>query len=150
MGRNQLLCIETVLKIAMEAGNCLAEHWGGVLALLSKLDYLYNIRSTKMEHSPLLLRQAEFLFPHLEHAQIDKIFNSSVRLDAEAILQFIVQLIALSDQELSAERPRLFAVQRLVEMTDLNMHRIKIIWSRIWTLIKEHFNKVPSRTHTHF
>jgi hypothetical protein len=27
-------------------------------------------------------------------------------------------------------------------MTDLNMSRIKLIWSKIWNLIKEHFNKV--------
>lgn len=36
---------------------------------------------------------------------------------------------------------RIFCLQRIVEVTDLNMDRIKIIWSKIWQILQAHFTK---------
>lgn len=39
------------------------------------------------------------------------------------------------------KQSRIFCLQRIVEVTDLNMDRIKIIWSRIWNVLQEHYTK---------
>ena len=36
---------------------------------------------------------------------------------------------------------RIFSLQRIVEVTDLNMDRIKIIWAKIWQVLQTHFSK---------
>ena len=40
---------------------------------------------------------------------------------------------------------RIFAMQKLVEVTHYNMSRIRIVWSRIWAILGEHFQSVALR-----
>ncbi len=35
-----------------------------------------------------------------------------------------------------------FSLQKLVEIADLNLDRIKIIWNRMWVIIREHLCEV--------
>lgn len=37
---------------------------------------------------------------------------------------------------------RTFFLQRIVEVAEVNIDRIKIIWSRMWNIIKVHFARV--------
>lgn len=39
-------------------------------------------------------------------------------------------------------KPRIFCLQKLVEVADFNMNRTKIIWSKIWTKIKDFFSQI--------
>ena len=46
-------------------------------------------------------------------------------------------------EELSnKENIRIFSLQKLVEVNDFNMTRIKFIWQRIWDIMKAYFGKV--------
>jgi brefeldin A-inhibited guanine nucleotide-exchange protein len=48
------------------------------------------------------------------------------------------------DELANTSNPRKFSLQRLVEVADLNMERIRYVWSKIWSLLSEHFIFVGS------
>lgn len=74
---------------------------------------------------------------------VDRIFTGSTRLDGNAIVDFVRWLCAVSMDELaSAHQPRMFSLQKIVEISYYNMNRIRLQWSRIWQVIGDHFNKV--------
>lgn len=58
-------------------------------------------------------------------------------------MDFVRWLCAVSMDELaSAHQPRMFSLQKIVEISYYNMNRIRLQWSRIWQVIGDHFNKV--------
>jgi len=102
---------------------------------------------------------------------IEKVFSSSVTLSARGVVSFIEQLIAVSQAEISGDTkkgisgvgsssvittgnqgagsahgidgPRIFSLQRLVEVADYNMSiRPRLTWSQIWENMGNHFAKV--------
>ena len=59
------------------------------------------------------------------------------------IVDFVRWLCAVSmDELLSTTHPRMFSLQKIVEISYYNMGRIRLQWSRIWEVIGDHFNKV--------
>lgn len=46
----------------------------------------------------------------------------------------------------NANHPRMFSLQKIVEISYYNMGRIRLQWSRIWQVLGEHFNKVGCST----
>ncbi|TRZ01931.1 hypothetical protein DNTS_012385 [Danionella cerebrum] len=76
---------------------------------------------------------------------VDRIFTGSTRLDGNAIVDFVRWLCAVSMDELaSAHQPRMFSLQKIVEISYYNMNRIRLQWSRIWQVIGDHFNKAAN------
>ncbi|MBN3299867.1 BIG2 protein, partial [Amia calva] len=74
---------------------------------------------------------------------VDRIFTGSTRLDGNAVVDFVRWLCAVSMDELaSPHHPRMFSLQKIVEISYYNMNRIRLQWSRIWQVIGDHFNKV--------
>ncbi|XP_051886894.1 brefeldin A-inhibited guanine nucleotide-exchange protein 2-like [Pristis pectinata] len=74
---------------------------------------------------------------------VDRIFTGSTRLDGNAIVDFVHWLCVVSMDELgSPHNPRMFSLQKIVEISYYNMGRIRLQWSRIWEVIGNHFNKV--------
>ncbi|XP_029575433.1 brefeldin A-inhibited guanine nucleotide-exchange protein 2 isoform X1 [Salmo trutta] len=74
---------------------------------------------------------------------VDRIFTGSTRLDGNAVVDFVRWLCAVSMDELaSTHQPRMFSLQKIVEISYYNMNRIRLQWSRIWQVIGDHFNKV--------
>ena len=69
-----------------------------------------------------------------------RLFVKSQALDAEAIIDFFKALVEVSKEELAdLTRPRIFSMQKLVEAAHFNMNRIRLVWSRIWSLLSEYF-----------
>lgn len=74
---------------------------------------------------------------------VDRIFTGSVLLDGDAIVDFVRALCQVSNEELAnSSKPRLFSLQKLVEISYYNMDRIRLQWSKIWSILGEHFNRV--------
>ncbi|CAD5111922.1 DgyrCDS1182 [Dimorphilus gyrociliatus] len=74
---------------------------------------------------------------------VDRIFTGSVKLDGDAIVEFVKALCAVSLEELSSiSHPRMFSLTKLVEISYYNMGRIRLQWSRMWKVLGDHFNKV--------
>ena len=63
-----------------------------------------------------------------------------------AIVDFVSALSQVSWEEIqssgSSDHPRMFSLQKLVEISYYNMGRIRLEWSNIWLILGEHFNQV--------
>ncbi|THD26854.1 Brefeldin A-inhibited guanine nucleotide-exchange protein 1 [Fasciola hepatica] len=70
---------------------------------------------------------------------VDKIFTGSVRLNGDAIVDFVKALCQVSREELTLPQPRIFTLQKVVEISYYNMGRIRLQWSRVWEHIGGHF-----------
>ncbi|RPB21977.1 hypothetical protein L211DRAFT_886029 [Terfezia boudieri ATCC MYA-4762] len=83
---------------------------------------------------------------------VDKIFANTANLSGEAIVYFVRALSEVSWQEIQSsgqsEHPRMFSLQKLVEISYYNMSRIRVEWSNIWTILGEHFNMVGCHSNT--
>lgn len=73
---------------------------------------------------------------------VDRIFTGSTKLDGDSIVDFVQALGAISSEELAnPTHPRMFSLQKIVEISYYNMNRIRLEWSRIWAVLGDHFNK---------
>lgn len=64
-------------------------------------------------------------------------------MDGDAIVDFVNALCQVSEEELfSSHHPRMFSLQKIVEISYYNMGRIRLQWSRIWEVLGNHFNRV--------
>jgi len=63
-----------------------------------------------------------------------------------AIVDFVKYLSIISWEEIQnsphSETPRMYSLQKSVEITQYNMGRIRLEWSNIWAVLGEHFNQV--------
>ena len=74
---------------------------------------------------------------------VDRVFTGSTKLDGNAIVEFVKALATVSNEELSnLSHPRMFSLQKIVEISYYNMGRIRLQWSRIWEVLSDHFNRV--------
>ena len=53
------------------------------------------------------------------------------------------------DELANQAHPRMFSLQKMVEISYYNMGRIRLQWSRIWQVIGDHFNKVRRASHAY-
>ncbi|CAI9104846.1 OLC1v1003623C4 [Oldenlandia corymbosa var. corymbosa] len=75
--------------------------------------------------------------------ELNHIFAHSQRLNSEAIVAFVRALSKVSMSELqSPTDPRVFSLTKIVEVAHYNMNRIRLVWSRIWTVLSEFFVSV--------
>jgi len=85
---------------------------------------------------------AELISKEIESIEIDRLFNDSTKLNNNAIVDFVKCLCAVSQDEISSNNPRMFCLQKLVEVAYYNMGRIRIVWTRIWEVMGQHFTMV--------
>ncbi|AET39273.1 Arf family guanine nucleotide exchange factor SEC7 Ecym_4206 [Eremothecium cymbalariae DBVPG len=75
---------------------------------------------------------------------IDRIFTNSAKLSAQGILDFIKALIQVSREEIESSQdaatPRMFSLQKMVDVCYYNMDRIRLEWSPLWAVMGEAFN----------
>uniref|UniRef100_A0A7S1PDF6 SEC7 domain-containing protein n=1 Tax=Vitrella brassicaformis TaxID=1169539 RepID=A0A7S1PDF6_9ALVE len=102
----------------------------------------YNILFTGDDAQAVEQMNAENVMAQIDTSAIERLFSRSVLLSSGEIVQFVTQLCAVSIEELSNEQPRIFALQKLVEVASGNMNRIRWVWNRIWTVLRVHFAEV--------
>jgi brefeldin A-inhibited guanine nucleotide-exchange protein len=83
---------------------------------------------------------------------VDRLFTSSVKLNGTSIVEFVRALCTTSWEEISStpstEQPKMYCLQRLIEISYYNMKRIRVEWSNIWAILGEHFNQVSCHSNT--
>eukprot|EP00960_Hanusia_phi_P077756 768738-Hanusia_phi.AAC.3 len=166
--------ILAAIAIARNLGNFLGSSWGPVLRCFSELDRLQLAGSGSRlgnvfggsessgsqgsrrewfeeKDNRRELEEANSLrLEQIDTAAIDRVFTSSARLSDEAIIDFVRQLVAVSHEEIEScpSAPRVYSMQKIVEITYFNMSRIRIVWSRIWSILGEHFQSVALAVNT--
>ncbi|GAA5875688.1 hypothetical protein JCM1840_003176 [Sporobolomyces johnsonii] len=167
--------IKALLDIAMVDGNYLKGSWREVLTCVSQLERFQLIAqgvdsqalpelgrkpSTSGGRRGTVSSRNKTNRPTDEVAQetrsqhititADMIFSSTPQLSGTAIVDFVQALSDVSWEEIQAsglaEQPRVFCLQKLVEICYYNMNRIRLEWSQMWTIIGEHFNQVTCHT----
>jgi len=88
------------------------------------------------------MANAQMIAENINAGAIDKIFSNSVYLNSTAIEEFTKALCQVSIEEISSPNPRIFSLQKLVELAHFNMNRVRLIWSRVWNVLAAHFTKV--------
>ncbi|KAJ1983713.1 guanine nucleotide exchange protein for ADP-robosylation factor [Dimargaris cristalligena] len=79
---------------------------------------------------------------------VDRIFSSSVKLSGTGIVEFVRALSIVSWEEIQNStfgghtHPRLYSLQKIVEISYYNMSRIRMEWSNVWAILGDHFNQV--------
>jgi len=163
-------CIRAILRLATHDGNYLKGSWKMVLELISKIDYYHMTVSgsrTELEAFFNEIRNKKKLQqsnnPHIEKEIIieknnlekigrdinqddyEIVFSKTLSIDDETLIDLIKSLCEISKEELaSKDSPRIFSLQKLVEVSEHNIKRVRIIWSKIWNIISEHLIQVGS------
>lgn len=77
---------------------------------------------------------------------MDKVFTNSANLSGESIVDFVKALSKVSAEEIESSgqsrNPRMFSLQKVVDICYYNMNRIRLEWSQLWAIMGETFNKV--------
>lgn len=77
---------------------------------------------------------------------MDRVFTNTSELSGEAIKDFVIALRQVVSEEIelsgSAKNPRLFSLQKVVDICYYNMGRVRFEWSPLWANLGDIFNKV--------
>uniref|UniRef100_A0A182RSJ4 SEC7 domain-containing protein n=1 Tax=Anopheles funestus TaxID=62324 RepID=A0A182RSJ4_ANOFN len=150
--------IKTLIMVAHTDGNYLGSSWLDIVKCISHLELAQLIGTgVRPEFLSGPASHRDTLDPSAkEHigetssqsivVAVDRIFTGSVRLDGDAIVDFVKALCQVSLDELTRPQPRMFSLQKIVEISYYNMGRIRLQWSRIWQILGEHFNAVGCNT----
>ncbi|XP_052191961.1 LOW QUALITY PROTEIN: brefeldin A-inhibited guanine nucleotide-exchange protein 1 [Diospyros lotus] len=83
------------------------------------------------------------LLEQIGNFELNHIFAHSQRLNSEAIVAFVKALCKVSMSELqSPTDPRVFSLTKIVEVAHYNINRIRLVWSRIWSVLSDFFVSV--------
>ncbi|RXW25300.1 hypothetical protein EST38_g583 [Candolleomyces aberdarensis] len=151
--------IKALLDVAVSDGNNLKGSWKDVLTCVSQLEHMQLIGSgvditDKRGRSKKLNEELanESRSTHITVAA-DMVFSLSHYLSSTAIVDFVRALCAVSWEEIqssgTSQNPRLYSLQKLVDISYYNMNRIRIEWSNLWEILGEHFNQVCCHPNAH-
>ena len=152
--------IKLLINVGVEDGDFLEERWYDVLKCISQLEVAQLIGTSQNGHTQDIKdafhidpKTIQNLQEHIGETNsqnvvvaVDKIFQGSSRLTGEAIVHFVRALCQISKEELDSPVPRMFMLQKIVEISFYNMSRIRIEWSMIWSVLGQHFNAAGSST----
>lgn len=136
--------IKTLILVANTDGNYLGSSWLDIVKCISQLE-LAQLIGTAVR--PQYLSDSSVIIGETSSQSVvvavDRIFTGSTRLDGDAIVDFVKALCHVSLEELSVQpNPRMFSLQKIVEISYYNMGRIRLQWSRIWQVLGDYFNSV--------
>eukprot|EP00958_Prasinococcus_capsulatus_P001492 scaffold137_cov398-Prasinococcus_capsulatus_cf.AAC.14 len=84
-----------------------------------------------------------WVLENTDRTQMGLVFERSKTLSGSAIVDFVEQLCEVSLQELANPvAPRIFSLQKIVEVADHNLGRIRLVWSKIWVILSKYFIRV--------
>ncbi|KDO24017.1 hypothetical protein SPRG_10713 [Saprolegnia parasitica CBS 223.65] len=110
-----------------------------------------------ISHAALEEENAARVTAEIDPLQVDRVFSSSVHLSNAAIQEFLLQLCVVSLTECAgvsgrvlssrdmnqSAAPRVFSLQKLVEVADMNMHaRSRVVWAAMWKVLSRHFTAI--------
>lgn len=91
----------------------------------------------------LLIIEAFQPFQACQNKYISILFISVFACFVCFTVDFVEALCAVSNQELSSPtHPRMFSLQKIIEICYYNMDRVRLEWSRMWEVLGAHFNTV--------
>ena len=159
---------KTLLNVALDSGNHLNSGWKTVLTSISQYERVCEQQGKSGTDEILGMPTTPAMTPKKERfkkkavmspaqvsasimetfgpsstANIALVFESSRNLSSTAVVQFVKALCEVSTKELeSTVSPRVYSLTKIVEVAHHNMSRVRIVWSRIWSLLADYFISV--------
>ncbi|KEG07113.1 putative brefeldin A-inhibited guanine nucleotide-exchange protein 1 [Trypanosoma grayi] len=84
-------------------------------------------------------QNAETIAKYIDEVEAHRLFSRSNHLKDASVVDLVEAICVVSAEELAENPPRLFSLQKLVEVTDTNIWRQRYIWSKMWTNVSRHF-----------
>lgn len=138
----QLGSAEVLLRVALLESDNMKESWYEVLKLVSLIE-----RTQLLAHDKAASPGAEALLSSAMIVNSDRVFANTQAMTDKGALYFVRALSRISLEEIEESKnnmePRLFALQKLVDVCYYNSARIRMGWSALWdTAMTEQFAKV--------
>ena len=176
MRTKNIHAVKMLLQIVNSEGNFLKESWGEVLTMVSEVERLHLIATSNKPQAEVFVGESQLkgtaVAPSpapsqvavgknrdmdnvnagkllIDVALIERVFIHSANLNGDAIVDFVTALVRVSEHELSSPQPRVFSLQKIVEITYYNMGRIRLVWSKIWVILSDFFIKAGCLTGDH-
>jgi len=160
---------KTLLRVALECGSHLSAGWKTVLTSISQFERLHQLKNSSLTDETMFASPNQKgarkgknssqnkrnssgsgkkggvtdmldVFDPSCMADIELVFEASGRLSSTSIVEFVQALCQVSSQELeNTESPRVYSLTKIVEVAHYNMNRVRIVWSRIWSLLADFF-----------
>lgn len=161
--------ITTLIQIAAREGNALEGSWYEILRCISWLDKLHllsghtkndsvlrmsessgapsrrdtGVSQKAAEQKRMELLNAEVIASNINQVDVDRVFSKSGELEGRAVVDLVEALCKVSAEELSElPRPRTYSLQKLVEVAEINVGRLRYVWSQMWQHLSKHFISV--------
>ena len=159
--------IKTILRIAFLEGDYLEDSWGTIQRAVSQLNKKHQLLDGARDDASFFAgaadtprggagapaaaqptrEQQEYLYvlplqDQIDRAEIERIYSNSSNLNHEAVIHFVTHLVKVSEAELASSQPSIFSMQKIVETAEVNMDRVRIVWSQIWKILQVHFQNV--------
>ncbi|KAJ0966984.1 hypothetical protein J5N97_023901 [Dioscorea zingiberensis] len=135
--------LRTLLALCDMEIDCLQDTWNAILECVSRLEYITSsptIAATVMQGSNQISRDSVLQsLRELAGKPAEQVFVNSVKLPSDSVVEFFTALCGVSAEELKQTPPRVFSLQKLVEISYYNMARIRLVWARIWSVLAQHF-----------
>lgn len=98
-------------------------------------------------HNQQLPADVAGLLAHTDlEVAIDRVFTNSAVLPGESMVQFVQALAEVLAEEIESlglsANPRMFLLQKVVDICYYNMSRIRLEWSQLWAILGRTFNEV--------
>jgi brefeldin A-inhibited guanine nucleotide-exchange protein len=152
--------ITTLIRIAAREGDHLESSWYEILQCISWLDKLHLVggkqhtrvgsegnnsfaQKSAVELKKMEIHNAEVVARDVDQVAVDMIFSKSGSLSGQAVVDLVQALCTVSAQELQEQpRPRTYSLQKLVEVAEINIGRLRYVWSKMWVHLSRHFISV--------
>ncbi|KAH9613534.1 hypothetical protein KSS87_009649, partial [Heliosperma pusillum] len=135
--------LRTLLDLGESNADAFDNTWNSVLECITRLDFITSnsaVAVTVMQASNQISKDALLQsLRQLAGKPTEQVFLNSVRLPSDAVIEFFTALCSVSAEELKQNPARVYSLQKLVEISYYNMARIRMVWSRIWSVLANHF-----------
>eukprot|EP00759_Apiculatamorpha_spiralis_P035973 PhF_6_TR36365/c0_g1_i1/m.53398/K18442/ARFGEF, BIG; brefeldin A-inhibited guanine nucleotide-exchange protein len=129
-----VLCIKQLLKTSLQDGDNLRGGWVQVFTTLSHIDRLNSVNPKTVSQEEA--QNAERISKAYQDLEVHKIFSHAVVLSETGIRDFIVSLCDVALQEVGVDKPRMYCLQKVVEICAENVgQRIVPAWHQISSLM---------------
>ena len=110
--------------------------------IIINLRNLQKIKFTEKEIK-IFLNKRNYLCLNISDAICESIFSKTELFKNDIIINFIQNLCEVSKKELNSFYiPRLFSLNKLVELTHFNIFRFQIYWTKIWKIISDYLGEI--------
>ncbi|KAH9246365.1 hypothetical protein BASA81_016080 [Batrachochytrium salamandrivorans] len=154
--------IRILIDLAQSLAELMESSWVQLIKTVSQIERMEMAVSHAQKKIPATLENLVLDFQsQTSIIVIDRIFSKTVNLSATAIIHFFKAVCQVSLEEVGIDSkglpittatpgpPRMYLLQKIVEVAHYNVHRIRFEWTQIWRILQPHFSIIACHPNQH-